>query len=111
MTTAEAVKLLQEQDVPCGPVVSREEVHKQPQVIANGSLGVFEHPVIGALRQPYPVPTFGGARPGWLRPAPVLGQHTAEVLEGLGVPDEELQALSSAGVIFMDQDLAVADVD
>jgi crotonobetainyl-CoA:carnitine CoA-transferase CaiB-like acyl-CoA transferase len=99
LSTADAVRWLHEHDIACGPVVPLEEVHLHPQVVANGSLGLFEHPVIGTLRQPNPVPDFGGRRPDWIRPAPTLGQHTAAILGRLGFSPDEIHTLSTDRVI------------
>jgi crotonobetainyl-CoA:carnitine CoA-transferase CaiB-like acyl-CoA transferase len=40
-----------------------------------------------------------GTPPRITRPAPLLGQHTAEVLEQIGVSRDEIDRLASAGVI------------
>ncbi len=41
-----------------------------------------------------------GSEQGWLRhPAPVLGQHTAEILGELGLDGDRIEALRQAGVV------------
>jgi crotonobetainyl-CoA:carnitine CoA-transferase CaiB-like acyl-CoA transferase len=110
MSTADAVRWLNDHDIACGPVVPLEEVHLQAQVAANGSLGLFEHPVIGTLRQPNPVPSFGGRLPGWIRPAPTLGQHTVEILERLEFSPDEIDALSAGGVISTHDEPSPAEI-
>ncbi len=40
-----------------------------------------------------------GARPAPRRPPPRLGEHTREVLRGLGLADAEIEALGARGVV------------
>ena len=100
MSTADALELLQVHDVACGPVVTQDEVHALPQVLANETLVLYDHPAIGMLRQPAPVPRFDGVDPVALRPAPLLGEHTLEVLAEVGMDPVEVQALQDAGVVY-----------
>ena len=65
-----------------------------------GSFAEFEHPVLGKLRCPGPPIRFDGDFWGIRRPAPLLGQHNAEIYsKRLGYQDKDLAALSKAGVI------------
>lgn len=99
LPTDKAVELLQRYDVVCGPVVGLDDVPAHPQVVANGSLGLYDHPAIGMLRQPRPVPRFPGMDDAALAPAPLLGQHTADVLTSLGFTADAVHTLENAGVI------------
>jgi crotonobetainyl-CoA:carnitine CoA-transferase CaiB-like acyl-CoA transferase len=99
MTSAEAAELLAEHDVPCSPVVELADVADHPQVIANGTLIEYAHPVIGPIRQPRPVPTFDGVLPGALRGAPLLGADGPQVLGELGLDEAAIGSLISAGVV------------
>lgn len=93
MTSAEAAELLGRNDVPCAPVVAMGDVHAQPQVVANRSLVEYEHPVIGPIRQPRPVPAFPGIVAENLTGAPLLGADSVAVLEELGFADDQIRAL------------------
>jgi crotonobetainyl-CoA:carnitine CoA-transferase CaiB-like acyl-CoA transferase len=99
MSTANALALLEAHDVACGPVVTQDEVHELPQVLANEALRLYDHPAIGMLRQPAPVPRFDSVDPAALRPAPLLGEHTLEVLTQVGMDPVEVRALQDAGVV------------
>jgi crotonobetainyl-CoA:carnitine CoA-transferase CaiB-like acyl-CoA transferase len=99
MSTVDAIALLQGHDVACAPVNPRETVHEHPQVVANGSLRLYDHPVLGPLRQPVPVPPFEGVDAADLRPAPLLGEHTVDVLLECGMEHDDVRALVEQGVV------------
>lgn len=83
--------------VPCGPVLSLDEVVDHEQV--RPSLALYPTPA-GPVRQPRPAARFAGAAPPAPHAAPAVGQHSAEVLRGvLGVGDAEVAALLRDGVI------------
>jgi CoA:oxalate CoA-transferase len=75
-------------------------VIEHPQVKARGALVENTHPVAGAIRMTGP-PVRMSDTPGAVRtPAPLLGEHTADVLKNrLGLTDAEVAQLQSAGVI------------
>jgi formyl-CoA transferase len=85
--------------VPCGAVRPIEDMFDHPQVLSEGLVTDFEHPNVGRYR--------GTARPIRFREtpcaaayaAPVLGQHTAEVLARYGYSGQDLQRLRELGVI------------
>jgi crotonobetainyl-CoA:carnitine CoA-transferase CaiB-like acyl-CoA transferase len=95
MSTAAAIEALTKHDVPCAPVLSLEDVPSHPQIVANQALQVFDHPVLGRVRQPVPAPRLGGMAADSLRPAPRLGEHTAEILAECGYSKEELESILS----------------
>lgn len=77
-----------------------DDLPSDPQVLANGYIVPFNHPVLGPVRLTgFPV-TFSETPCGISREAPELGQHTEEVLmERLGLSWEELSQLKEEGVI------------
>jgi crotonobetainyl-CoA:carnitine CoA-transferase CaiB-like acyl-CoA transferase len=99
MATADAIAALTAHDIPCAPVVALADVPDQPQVIANGSLHVFDHPVLGKIRQPLPAPHLDGMGTTDLRPAPRLGEHTVEILREAGYDDSSIDALVAQGTV------------
>ena len=95
--TAYWLDVLDREDVPCAPVLTRDDVHLHPQVRANGILVESEHPVAGAMRQPRPPEEMDGTPSAIRRPAPVLGQHTDEVLAEFGFDENEIERLRQSG--------------
>ncbi len=100
-TTAEWLERLEAEDVPCAPVLRRGEVIHHPQIIANETIVEIEHPISGTLRQARPAPRFSRTPTSFRLPAPGLGQHTREILTEAGLPESEIEALASEGVITL----------
>ncbi len=76
----EWIEVLRAHDVPCQPIVSRDEFVRGELVTANDLLAEVQHPELGTVTMGAP-PVVMGAAPGEVRsPAPALGQHTTEVL-------------------------------
>lgn len=86
--------------IPMGAINTIDRVVDHPQVEARGMLVEHEHPVAGKVRM-VGVPVRLSETPGAIRtPAPLLGQHTDEVLRDcLGLDDEEIERLRRAGAI------------
>ncbi len=88
--------------VPCGPVNNIEEVFEDPQVQHRGMRIEMPHPTSATGTVPLlgnPI-KMSATPPAYDKPPPVLGQHTAEVLEELLALDApELTRLREAGVI------------
>jgi crotonobetainyl-CoA:carnitine CoA-transferase CaiB-like acyl-CoA transferase len=87
------------EDVPVGPVNTLEDVFNDPQLKHNGSIIELEHPKAGKLRQAAPAAHFDKtpATPG--RVAPLLGEHTEEVLAEFGYGAQARALLRGEGVI------------
>lgn len=98
-TADEVQKLCDEHGVPVCQVNSMADVFADAHVQARESLVEVEHPRLGSLTMPAVVPRFSNT-PGRVRSAgPQLGEHTHEVLAGLGLTADDLEHLSAAGVI------------
>ena len=99
-TTAEALAELQAARVPAGPVLGLDEVLKDPQVEARELLQYVEYP---GAKKPAPLANTAvrlSATPGGIRHrAPMLGEHTDEVLREIGYSDEEIASLRAGGVV------------
>ena len=85
--TGEWLNLLEEAEVPAGPVLSISAMHADPQTVARGMVVEVDHPVAGATRAIGLPIKFSGTPGAVHRPAPLLGQHTSEVLAELGYTD------------------------
>ncbi len=97
--TEEWLELLEQAGVPSGPVLSLDEVYRHPQVQARQMDMEIEHPIAGRIHAiGFPV-KYSGTPPHLYRPAPVLGQHTFQVLESLGLSKEQCERLEAEGVV------------
>ncbi len=97
---AEAIRIMEEHDVPVGPVNTMVEVMSDPQLLGRKSVVSIEDPVVGVLRMPGLVPKFSRT-PGLIdHTGPALGEHTEEVLSGLlGYSQERISQLRERGAI------------
>lgn len=89
---------LDAEGVPCAPVLERHEVFEHEQARVNGTVVELEHPVAGRIRQPRPAAQFDVTPAEIRRPAPLLGQHTREVLAEIGLDAGALAAAGAAVV-------------
>jgi crotonobetainyl-CoA:carnitine CoA-transferase CaiB-like acyl-CoA transferase len=98
-TPEEVTEDLAAAGVPAAVVATPEEIAANPQLAHRGFFEVEDHPVTG--RHLMPVAPFRFSRvDGWLRrPSPTLGQHTEEVLAGVGYDSATLAELAAEGVI------------
>jgi crotonobetainyl-CoA:carnitine CoA-transferase CaiB-like acyl-CoA transferase len=98
-TSADWLARLDAHQVPCAPILTRNELLSDPQIAANQMIVEANHPHAGPMRQPRPAARFERT-PAELRSfAPLLGQHTGEVLREAGLSVDEMQALRESGVI------------
>jgi len=92
------VELLVNAGVPAAPVNTVDRMIEDPQVIAREMIVKQQHPTAGEISV-VGVPVKLSETPGSVRtPAPLLGQHTNEVLTALGC-GERLESLKKQGVI------------
>ena len=91
--SAEWLRILEERNIPAGPVRFIEEMFDDPQVVANGLVDEFTHVQEGKVRMVGPYARFSGTPLPHAPPSPGLGQHTAEILEWLGYTAEDVERL------------------
>ena len=103
-TADEWLEALDAEGVPCAPVLTRSAVVEHPQVQASGILVETEHPHAGRLRQAQNAARFEGAPMEIRRGAPVLGEHTVEVLDELGYSGSEVARFVETGVVSVPTD-------
>ena len=96
----EVFEQLQSYSVMCAPLQTIDEVFTDPQAIAREFFVEIDNPEAGSLLQPSG--PFKMSETPWTvrRPAPLLGQHTDEVLsQELGLSEEDIRGLRSERVI------------
>lgn len=79
----EWLRLLKEAEVPAGPVNTVDQALASPQAAARNMVQEVEHPLIGPLKMVASPLHLQATPPTIRRPPPLLGQHTAEVLQEL----------------------------
>jgi len=87
--------------IPCGPILDYAEVFADPHVRDRGMVQEMDHPEGGRIRVVGPAVKLSETAARLRRPAPRLGEHTAEVLREIGYPDAEIQALAASGVVAL----------
>ncbi|MDR3348480.1 MAG: CoA transferase [Acidaminococcales bacterium] len=91
-TIAEWIGILEEAGVPCAPINTVDKLVADPQIIARDMIVEVKHPVAGSLKMAG-VPLKMSKSPGSVRmPAPLLGQHTNELLREMFGWDEKTVA-------------------
>jgi len=100
-TQAEWIRILDEFDIPSAPVNTFETLFADPQLADRKMVRSYDHPTLGDIRyQPSPMKLSGWEFPN--RHAPMLGEHTFEVLTTrLDYPPERVAELNEAGVVKM----------
>jgi formyl-CoA transferase len=98
-TTAEWLADFDAAGVPVSGVHLPEEMADQPQVQADGMIWDLEHTITGPQRVAGPILKMSKTPPAAMRSAPALGEHTAELLGEMGIPADDVAALSREGVI------------
>ncbi|WP_067465813.1 CaiB/BaiF CoA transferase family protein [Actinomadura macra] len=101
--TEEWLADLDEAGVPGGPVFGYEEALRSPQVAARGLIAEVEHPTAGTMRTIGPPTRFSGMRFAVRGPAPLLGQHTREVLHEYGLTTAQIDELLATSVVVEHQ--------
>jgi crotonobetainyl-CoA:carnitine CoA-transferase CaiB-like acyl-CoA transferase len=98
-TRAEWQQLFRESKMRCDPCLTYDEVCAHPQLEANEMVYTTNHPTRGEVKMlglPVKLEKTPGKPQG---PSPRLGQHTGEILLGLGYSAEDIDDLEAGGVI------------
>ncbi len=97
---AALVALMEEAEVTVGPIYDVSQIMEDPHVVEREILADYPDAEIEHLPMHHVVPRLSGT-PGSIRlPAPVLGQHSRDILEQLGFDEAEAARLISEGVVI-----------
>jgi len=97
-TKFEAMDILNEHDIPCGPILSMKEVAEEPSLRKTGTVVEVDHPTRGKyLTVGNPIKMSDS--PSDVKRSPLLGEHTDEVLTELGFGADQIAALRAEKVI------------
>ncbi len=97
-TKFEAVDILRKYDIPCSPVLSMKEIAADPSLRASGTIAEVEHKERGTYLTVGSPIKFSDMKVE-IKGSPLLGEHTDEVLEGLGYSTTEIAALHEKRVV------------
>jgi crotonobetainyl-CoA:carnitine CoA-transferase CaiB-like acyl-CoA transferase len=98
-STAEWLRRLEEAGVPAGPVLQVSQMHADAQALAREMIVETVHPTAGRVKAIGLPIKFSDTPGGVRRAAPILGQHTREVLRDHGFSDTEIDQLAALGAI------------
>jgi len=99
-TSAEWLERLDAEDVPCAPVLTRPEILENEQVKANELIHEYNHPSLGEIRQPRPGARFSRSELRKEPIAPMLGEHSKEVLQETGISDADIETLIKENILM-----------
>lgn len=98
-TNATLIEALLAADIWCGEVKSHLEAVQDPQVQHMGIVTSYDHPVAGTVKVIGPAVHFGATPARIERPAPLVGQHSREILRDMGRSDAQIDDLLQSGVV------------
>lgn len=98
-TTDEWLNILADADIPAMPLHSLDSVFADQHLSDIGFFAVEEHPTEGALIRIPPPGYWSETQPSSHRAAPVLGEHTIEILEAVGYSRDRIEELLNLGVV------------
>jgi crotonobetainyl-CoA:carnitine CoA-transferase CaiB-like acyl-CoA transferase len=98
-SVAEWVRRLGEFGVPAGPVLEIAQMHADPQTLARKMIVETNHPIAGKVKAIGLPIKFSDTPGGVRRAAPLLGQHTREVLREHGFTNRQIEQMTQQGAI------------
>ena len=92
-----ALEILVEADVPCSPCLKRDDLESSEQIKAIGALETYVTKAMGKLTAPTPPVLFEGKATSQAKASPLLGEHSASILEELGWTKDSIDELVNSG--------------
>ena len=93
------LSLFEAHDIPCGPINDYAQVFADAQVRAREMVVEVEHPRLGRVRSLGSPIKMSATPANPARRAPLLGEHTNEILTEMGMSEEEIARLRASGAI------------
>ena len=87
--------------MPAGPVLSVGQMHENPQTLARDMVVEVPHSRLGKVKTLGTPVKFSRTPASITRGAPVLGEHTREVLAEHGYSEQEIEKLAAAGAVVL----------
>ena len=98
-TAAHWVELLERAGVPVAPLKFVEEMVFDQQAIANGMIVEHQHPIAGTVHTVGPILKMTDSPNTAEKSSPMLGEHSSEILTGLGYTQSEIESLIESGAV------------
>jgi crotonobetainyl-CoA:carnitine CoA-transferase CaiB-like acyl-CoA transferase len=98
-TNAEWLGLLTQAQIPCAPINSLEDLFADPHLQAGDLFATMDHPSEGRIQVVNSPMRFSASPAAISRGAPLLGQHSREILREAGIADTEIAALVESGIV------------
>ena len=92
-----ALEILVAADVPCSPCLKRDDLESSEQIKAIGALETYVTKAMGKLTAPTPPVLFEGKATSQAKASPLLGEHSASILEELGWTKDSIDELVNSG--------------
>lgn len=98
-TSAEWLEAMRARDIWAGPVYGYADLVEDPQIRHNGTFVEYDHPTEGRVKTPgFPV-RFSKTPSAIRRGAPLVGEHSRELLREAGLDEAAIEALIESGVV------------
>ncbi|MFC0280247.1 CaiB/BaiF CoA transferase family protein [Falsigemmobacter intermedius] len=96
---ADLLARLDAADIPAGPINTVAEALQEPQIAERGMVTRLAHPLSGEVPQVLSPLKFREAKGALPKAPPLLGADTDDILDGLGLSDEQRAGLRARGII------------
>ena len=108
-TKFEAMEILNEDDIPCGPILSMKELAVEPSLRATGTIVEIDHPTRGKYLS-VGMPVKLSDSPADVTRSPLLGEHTEEILRDvLRFDAAKIDEIKSSGALDAGKKMAAAE--
>lgn len=107
-TTDEWITLLQKADIPCVPLYGLNELIDDPHLAAVGFFHRMNHPTEGELKLTGFPAHWSHSRMAITRHAPLIGEHSVEILREAGFDNGRIERLCGEGAVFDGRPLTAA---